>query len=785
MAEIRNLTRNGETFYPQTHVEGVLDPEGNYIGHYEENPEYLKVELDNEGKILMGIRNDGTVVLGVGYEIDGNVTTTIDNPEFLIVYLDRADHILWGIRKDGSILFSNVPQVVKDYVEQILKPIKEKLNNVGDYIDNPEFIEVKTDFEDKILEAIRPDGIKVIPAGIELRGNTINSIMDPENRSEMTLDGEEKVISCRKFDGTLVENAGIETNHLELTKQGMTDFQQALKDAGFNPGGGGDWSDREIIEVPEPASYALLNLIIDRLPRNDGEVSEGYAEYYDKAGNYFKIGCSVEPQGQTSKVFAMTGGKGNYTLDVIKDIKFGSWVPQDSFHLKGCAKDVVRGTLSTSYKWAYMMQEFLDARPNRILVDESGITTTSATGDRMNDWPIDARCLPDGFPFELYVNGEYHGLYAWQLKKHRKNYSMDKKDYTSCFIDADGMMSNDYQHGLWNDGPDAADPDGVYPKWWNGFDIKGPKDLVCMDGSAFDGDNPKELIDSTSPYYDSSNKKHKGSAQTKAIIRGFSTKYLEVESLINSDDIVAAKAKFEENFDKKACIFTYIFNCLTQNGDSIKKNTLWGTYANGKVFPMLWDLDNQYGVGWIGTQASGPSAGLWAGSYATSKWPLALLWALYSNEIKTTYASLRNSKIISIETWKDIVFGQWVDRIGKEAFERDIEKWPETPSYREDYTNKDYWTYYSYSYGRGSYSLWDENSEYAKDALVAMSLHPLSNRYYIYKAVQANHGQCPVSQFYTEFPMLGGFFDSPKRWEKWMTAQIGLCDAVMEYNNNN
>ena len=32
-------------------------------------------------------------------------------------------------------------------------------------------------------------------------------------------------------------------------------------------------------------------------------------------------------------------GKGNYTLDLLKDIKFGSWVPQDSFHLKGCAND--------------------------------------------------------------------------------------------------------------------------------------------------------------------------------------------------------------------------------------------------------------------------------------------------------------------------------------------------------------------------------------------------------------------------------------------------------------
>ena len=110
-----------------------------------------------------------------------------------------------------------------------------------------------------------------------------------------------------------------------------------------------------------------------------------------------------------------------------------------------------------------------------------------------------------------------------------------------------------------------------------------------------------------------SNKKHKGSAQAKAIIRGFSTKYLEVKELIDNNNIEGAKAKFNENFDYNACMLVYIFNCLMNNGDSIKKNTLWGTYKNGKIAPMLWDIDGVYGTDWWGGTFRCPGAGMWTG----------------------------------------------------------------------------------------------------------------------------------------------------------------------------
>lgn len=309
-----------------------------------------------------------------------------------------------------------------------------------------------------------------------------------------------------------------------------------------------------------------------------------------------------------------------------------------------------------------------------------------------------------------------------------------------------------------------------------------------MDGSDYDGDNPKELIDDTSSSYDSTNKKHVGSATTKSIIKAFSTKYLEVKALVETnteDSLAQAKTKFAEYFDVNACMLLYIFNCLMRNIDSIRKNTLWAVYKNGKIAPMLWDLDAMYGQHWIGNSADAPSAELWEGSYATSEWPLKLFWTLYKSEVKTSYANLRKDGIININTWHSIMFDEWVNRIGTEAYERDIEKWSETPSYRKNYTDTAYWKEEYYTDSVGSISAWNSETDYSKGDKVYIKLYDTVSQYMIYTAVQASTGICPVTKYYEGFPIVGGFYDSPKRMEKWMDEQINLCDKEMEYTTSN
>lgn len=775
-------------------------------GSYKESPEFIKVELDEEDKVLEGIRNDGTKVIGGDLLVDGDVKVigeteiggvsykVIGNPEWIRVVVDSENKILCGIRQNGKFYadIDGIDEQVKELIQPLMDDVEELVNRFDEifkFVENPEFISIELDAEDKVLGGRKIDGTRFENVGLYLGGTLLEGVKDPENRMEIKTDSEKRIISYRKEDGTLVENAGVEasvikTDSLKLTKNGMREFQQALKDSGFNPGGEGDFSEKKVVELPEPKQYGVLNLIVPILPVNNTEVSNGYAEYYDFGGNYWKKPVVIEPQGQTSRVFAMTGGKGNYTLNIDdgSEIKFGSWVPQDSFHLKGNAKDVTRGYLATSYKLAYIMMEYMDAKPNRVLSKENKITEMCATGDRFSDWPDDARCLPDGFPVEVYLNGEYYGLFALQLKKHRKNYSMNKNDYTSFFIDADNLMPDGYQSGFWL---------GDIP--WTEFEIKNPKELVCMDGSKYNGDFPKELIDNTSEFYDPSNKVHKGSATTKEIIKSFSTKFLEVKALVdaNTDDSIAeAKTKFAEYFDLKSCIFVYIYNCLMKNADSIAKNTLWATYKNGKIAPMLWDLDGMYGQGWRGNSVISPSAYLWESDYATAAWPLSLLWRLYKTEIKETYINLRENGIISMDTWKEVVLNNWINRIGSGAYDRDIKRWPETPSYRKNFVNSEYWEEFDTVSNVDGIGIWNKDTSYNIGDKVAIDMMPESyaaigsRGYVIYKAVQSNVNVCPVTEFYTEFPTVGGVYDSPKRMKKWIQEQIRLCDSLIGYNNN-
>jgi hypothetical protein len=215
------------------------------------------------------------------------------------------------------------------------------------------------------------------------------------------------------------------------------------------------------------------------------------------------------------------------------------------------------------------------------------------------------------------------------------------------------------------------------------------------------------------------------------------------------------------------------------NGDSVKKNTLWGIYKGGKIFAALWDLDGMYGQEWTGTWIYSPSANQF-NTYANAAWPLGLFWTLYETEIKAAYSALRRDGIISMDSWESIVFGQWFKQIGQSAFERDLKRWPETPSYRENYTNTDYWVENGVQSGVGNYSVWDSETEYAENDIVLLPMGG-SNMYIRYNAVQQNQNQCPVTKFYEGFPQVGGYYDSPKRWQKWMDKQILLCDVQNDY----
>jgi histidinol dehydrogenase len=149
------------------------------------------VILDSDEKVLAGIKADGTIEWGVGVPtpiieyIEQTVTelhienkvdkeegkslinsdfaesqSSVENPEFLTVITDYEDKILHGIKSDGTIFISG------DLENQGNVTIEGNVNTSSLEIesgDNPEYIQVTTDGEDKIVMGIKNNGAVYIP----------------------------------------------------------------------------------------------------------------------------------------------------------------------------------------------------------------------------------------------------------------------------------------------------------------------------------------------------------------------------------------------------------------------------------------------------------------------------------------------------------------------------------------------------------------------------------------------------------------------------------------------
>lgn len=224
----------GKSLIDAEYAEGV---------HYIESPEFAEIKLDAEERILEATYKDATKLLPAGVRVngavehDGAIITTIDNPEFVGVWLDASDHILVAIKAGGDIYYGcGVPSQIKAYIDEKISEASESIQEIidfigeylgnttiqelldkkvdGEYIENPEYIEAKLDSNDKVIEAIREDGTKVLPAGVEtpkvnLEDATIENKANSEY-IEAKVDAVDRLLEATKTDGTKVIGGNLE-----------------------------------------------------------------------------------------------------------------------------------------------------------------------------------------------------------------------------------------------------------------------------------------------------------------------------------------------------------------------------------------------------------------------------------------------------------------------------------------------------------------------------------------------------------------------------------------------
>lgn len=713
-----------------------------------ENEEFIYAVIDSDDKVLFGIYRDS----GKPYFPLNEMYHVEQNEEFFAVWLDAANHVLFGIRRDGQIIGEiHAVNALKQVISQLqsdLISLQEKVGtidtNLKELLDvfslqeNPEYMAVEKDADDKVLSATYNDGSHYIHnAKSETIPEEFSHIEDPEGRTEITTDSDSKVLGYRDSEGTRHEHK-ISVNHLELSNEAANEVNDAFKSAGIKMENPLDYSKDSHIELPIPRIAAQVRIYAPKLPTTKQDDIEAEIEYNDKDGNYFRKPVILNAQGSSSIGYHVT----NLAVDINdgSEIKFGDFPTQDSFHLKKYYIDVFRGQCIVGY---WLMEQVYQTRPvgKRYPYELLSSTYDSNTGKGKleEDFHTGAKCHPDGFPIVVtWVNTRTAqetnmGIYAWNLKKSKEVYHANKKKSENIILD--GAINNDTLFGGNVD--------------WTQFEIRNPKSLIDVDGEKYDGDNPKELSNT-----DTNSKKVKD-----YILRLSGAK--SALALSNT------KETFEKYFIVDSFIDYFIVSQLLYNFDGFNKNWIWCTWDGKHWTPTLYDVDSIFGGYWNGTYVikdSDKQTILGINSVLG-------LATLYSAEIKERYKQLRDKGIFSVDNITSLLQA-WLEKVGYSNIEEEVSLYPDIPSYRDPLLSTG-WELVGYTTDTDDYS---ESNTYSQgDTCVYKG--------YRFKATQERINVPPLKGVYDNAPKYFGFFNSVKRVSTWLTNRISFLDTTYKYVN--
>ena len=531
-------------------------------------------------------------------------------------------------------------------------------------------------------------------------------------------------------------------------------WQYILSKYGYDPATVTDLTESAKIRLAEPYR-AYVNITgISQMPTTKTQDLQAWLECYDGSGNYFKKRVILNAQGNSSlefpkknisvKFYEENWGEGKTT-----DITFGNWVKQDAFHLKAYYTDYFRGCGKIAYD---IYDDITSDRENPLPWQRAGVTTASNK----------AMCHPNGFPCYVYLNGKFYGLFVWSLKKNHKNMGQEKDN--ALHIHIDGTIGDEtITNGKIN---------------WKKFEVRTPKDLLCVDTihiggtptyKLYDGDKPTELIDESMPYYDSDNPDHVLTNKVKQSLTSLSL----YPSMLRKLDAVHTDsetflAQYSQYFDTQGIIDYLVHSLVTNNYDGHWKNWQWFTYDGVKWFIEPYDLDCTFGLHASGAFLLPPEwynhlGVLYNQIPANSQQKLYLKH--FPNVVGERYITLREKGIINADRYISY-FKDWQERIGNIGYEMEYTRWPNSPCLMEttvnpNWTTEDNWENY---YNFPDYS--PETTYYAGNRC------KLSNR--IWTATATTKGIRPYKQI--------GQIDSQERVESWIRERISLLDEYFNYD---
>lgn len=305
-----------------------------------------------------------------------------------------------------------------------------------------------------------------------------------------------------------------------------------------------DYTDTELagiagISKVEPEEFDMPKVFFygNALPttKDNVNLTMDYISNTAKFSSFIKLKC----QGTSSMGYA----KKNFTITMFSDearetkLKkdFKGWGAQSKFCLKA---NYVDTTHTRNLSGARIAYDMVQSRPD------------SAFKQQLLQCPRNGAV--DGFPIKLYFNGEFYGIYTWNISKDGWMFNMDKSNPNHVVLcaerntDGNSSLINSCQfRKLWDGGGD-----------WS-YEFGTPSDTVKN----------------------------------------------SLNRCINFV-MTATDQEFHDNigdyFDLYSLLDYYCFSYLTCHLDGLAKNMLMATYDGVIWGACLYDMDSIYGVNWNG-----------------------------------------------------------------------------------------------------------------------------------------------------------------------------------------
>ena len=140
-------------------------------------------------------------------------TILIENPEFIYVKTDAQERILWAIKSDGTIFYgAGVPLQVVEYINNKLADFS--LDEIITFLNGIEE-------GDKTLQQLLDE--KFDAEGLDKEALETQTVVNSSEFIQVTTDSDGKILSYRYSDGVVHENVGIKTPNIVVNDVDILD----------------------------------------------------------------------------------------------------------------------------------------------------------------------------------------------------------------------------------------------------------------------------------------------------------------------------------------------------------------------------------------------------------------------------------------------------------------------------------------------------------------------------------------------------------------------------------